>query len=67
MASNETWLVWQEVFRKHEAGELIDVDTLRPFKDIVGKGKEKKASVVTLLNSAAVYQWLPHVGSSEQR
>ena len=50
MASNETWLVWQEVFRKHEASELIDVDTLRSFKDIAGKGKENKASVVTALN-----------------
>ena len=50
MASNETWLVWQEVFKKHEASELIDVDTLRPFKDIAGKGKENKASVVTALN-----------------
>ena len=50
MASNETWLVWQEVFRKHEAGELIDVNILRSFKDIAGKGKEKKASVVTPLN-----------------
>ena len=50
MASNETWLVWQEVFRKHEAGELINVDTFCPFKDIAGKGKEKKASVVTPLN-----------------
>ena len=50
MASNETWLVWQEVFRKHKAGKLIDVDTLCPFKDIAGKEKEKKVSVVTALN-----------------
>ena len=39
MASNETWLVWQELFKKHEADELIDVDTLRPFKDIADKGE----------------------------
>ena len=50
MASNKTWLVWQEVFRKHKAGELIDVSTLCAFKDIAGKGEEEKASVVTPLN-----------------
>jgi hypothetical protein len=42
MASDETWSIWEKVFKKHESGALYDIDAACAFNEIMSKGGDSK-------------------------